>query len=79
MSVMNDLFCSLFYRLYLQQTLNDTVGPSIVRDFLGFKWDWINGIQKKMNWGPLTSNLLLIGMEGMVSLVNFLNECRRMS
>lgn len=52
------------FRVYLQQTLNDTVGPKIVVDFLGFNWNWINKQQTKRNWGQLTSNLLLIGMEG---------------
>ncbi|KAM9197300.1 hypoxia-inducible factor 1-alpha inhibitor isoform 2-T2 [Dugong dugon] len=50
-------------RLYLQQTLNDTVGRKIVMDFLGFNWNWINKQQGKRGWGQLTSNLLLIGME----------------
>lgn len=49
--------------------LNDSVGKKIVIDFLGFNWDWINGKQKKNNWGPLTSNLLLIGMEGMYKML----------
>lgn len=59
------LFINL--RLYLQQGLNNTVGPTIVRDFLAFDWDFCNGKQLKHNWGALTSNLLLIGMEGNVS------------
>ncbi|EEB16154.1 Hypoxia-inducible factor 1 alpha inhibitor, putative [Pediculus humanus corporis] len=54
-------------RLYLQQLLNNTVGPAIVDDFLHFKWDWLSNIQKLSNWGPLTSNLLLISMEGNVT------------
>lgn len=33
-------------------------------DFLGFNWNWINKQQGKLGWGQLTSNLLLIGMEG---------------
>ena len=53
-----------FFRVYLQQTLNDTVGKKIVVDFLGFNWNWINRQQAKRSWGQLTSNLLLIGMEG---------------
>lgn len=48
----------------MQQTLNDTVGKKIVLDFLGFNWNWINKQQAQRNWGQLTSNLLLIGMEG---------------
>lgn len=48
----------------MQQTLNDTVGKKIVLDFLGFNWNWINKQQAQRSWGQLTSNLLLIGMEG---------------
>uniref|UniRef100_A0A8C1Q5Q6 Hypoxia inducible factor 1 subunit alpha inhibitor n=1 Tax=Cyprinus carpio TaxID=7962 RepID=A0A8C1Q5Q6_CYPCA len=58
-------------RVYLQQTLNDTVGRKIVVDFLGFNWNWINKQQAKRNWGPLTSNLLLIGMEGNVTPAHY--------
>ncbi|KAK7862279.1 hypothetical protein R5R35_006647 [Gryllus longicercus] len=54
-------------RMYLQQALNNTVGPSIVQDFLNFRWEWTNAKQKANNWGPLTSNLLLISMEGNVT------------
>ncbi|TRY95939.1 hypothetical protein DNTS_001946 [Danionella cerebrum] len=52
-------------------TLNDTVGQKIVVDFLGFNWNWINKQQAKRNWGPLTSNLLLIGMEGNVTPAHY--------
>lgn len=55
------------YRLYLQQGLNNTVGPVIVHDFLKFDWDFCTGKQNKHGWGPLTSNLLLIGLEGNVT------------
>jgi hypothetical protein len=51
-------------RMYLQQALNDTVGPQIVRDFVNFNWAWVNEQQKANKWGPLTSNLLLISEEG---------------
>ncbi|XP_071455376.1 hypoxia-inducible factor 1-alpha inhibitor-like [Hetaerina americana] len=54
-------------RMYLQQALNNTVGPAIVEDFLKFNWDWINAEQKSHSWGHLTSNLLLIAMEGNVT------------
>lgn len=54
-------------RLYLQQGLNNTVGPAIVHDFLNFDWNFCTSKQSKHNWGPLTSNLLLIGMEGNVT------------
>lgn len=38
-------------RLYLQQTLNDTVGRKIVMDFLGFNWNWINKQQESVAGG----------------------------
>jgi len=50
--------------VYLQQSLNDTVGPEIVRDFVQFNWKWVTDQQKELCWGPLTSNLLLISEEG---------------
>ncbi|XP_064614715.1 hypoxia-inducible factor 1-alpha inhibitor-like [Liolophura sinensis] len=58
-------------RLYLQQTLNDSVGQRIVFDFLNFNWNWINEQQRKYNWGPLTSNLLLVGMEGNITPAHY--------
>lgn len=56
--------------MYLQQVLNDTVGQRIVDDFLGFRWNWVNSIQRRNSWGSLTSNLLLIAMEGELTLLN---------
>ena len=50
--------------IYLQQSLNDTVGPAVVRDFVQFNWKWVTDQQKELCWGPLTSNLLLISEEG---------------
>ncbi|MCL4137518.1 UNVERIFIED_CONTAM: hypothetical protein GTU68_011038, partial [Idotea baltica] len=58
-------------RLYLQQPLNNTVGPAIVKDFLSFNWAWLDTLQRKNKWGPLTSNLLLIGMEGNVTPAHY--------
>ncbi|XP_066250308.1 hypoxia-inducible factor 1-alpha inhibitor-like [Euwallacea similis] len=54
-------------RLYLQQPLNNTVGPCLVRDFVEFDWEYITKKHNKHNWGPLTSNLLLISQEGNVT------------
>ncbi|XP_065161973.1 hypoxia-inducible factor 1-alpha inhibitor-like isoform X2 [Atheta coriaria] len=54
-------------RLYLQECLNNNLGAEIVRDFLNFDWQFCTTIQSKHSWGPLTSNLLLVGMEGNVS------------
>lgn len=54
----------MFFRLYLQQVLNNSIGQRIVRDFVMFNWDWIMSKQKLCKWGTLTSNLLLIAQEG---------------
>lgn len=59
---------SFFTRVYLQQALNEGVGKKIVADFLGFNWSWVTEQQKKNKFGPLTSNLLLIGMEGKLTI-----------
>ncbi|KAK3579440.1 hypothetical protein CHS0354_028240 [Potamilus streckersoni] len=58
-------------RLYMQQALNDTVGRRIVMDFLGFNWTWITEQQKKNKWGPLTSNLLLVGMDSNITPAHY--------
>ncbi|KAK7502087.1 hypothetical protein BaRGS_00006839 [Batillaria attramentaria] len=57
--------------MYLQQSLNDTVGPPIVRDFTTFNWAWISEQQQKNKWGALTSNLLLVGMDGVITPVHY--------
>ncbi|XP_014677092.1 PREDICTED: hypoxia-inducible factor 1-alpha inhibitor-like [Priapulus caudatus] len=58
-------------RYYLQQALNDTVGKQLVLDYLGFNWDYVNEQQRKFKWGPLTSNLLLVGMPGNVTPAHY--------
>lgn len=58
-------------KIYLQQALNDTIGKQIVYDFMNFNWSWLNEQQKSNKWGPLTSNLLLIGMAGNVTPVHY--------
>ncbi|XP_034245361.1 hypoxia-inducible factor 1-alpha inhibitor-like [Thrips palmi] len=54
-------------RMYLQQALNSTSGAGVVQDFIRFRWDWVTVKQKLHNWGKLTYNLLLIGLEGNVT------------
>ncbi|CAH0546820.1 unnamed protein product [Brassicogethes aeneus] len=54
-------------RIYLQQSLNASVGQAIAEDFVRFDWQYVNGKQDKHNWGPLTSNLLFVAMEGNVT------------
>ncbi|XP_033643866.1 hypoxia-inducible factor 1-alpha inhibitor-like [Asterias rubens] len=58
-------------RLYLQQALNNTVGPALVQDFVHFNWSWVTAQQRKYNWGPLTSNLLLASMAGNVTPAHY--------
>ncbi|XP_076440326.1 hypoxia-inducible factor 1-alpha inhibitor-like isoform X2 [Babylonia areolata] len=57
--------------MYLQQSLNDSVGPDVVQDFTHFNWKWIIGQQIKHKWGELTSNLLLAGMDGVITPVHY--------
>ncbi|KAE8740905.1 hypothetical protein FOCC_FOCC013573 [Frankliniella occidentalis] len=54
-------------RLYLQQALSSTSGAGVVQDFIRFRWDWVTAKQKLHNWGKLTYNLLLVGLEGNVT------------
>uniref|UniRef100_H2ZFW9 JmjC domain-containing protein n=2 Tax=Ciona savignyi TaxID=51511 RepID=H2ZFW9_CIOSA len=58
-------------KVYLQQILNDTVGTNIVDDFLQFNWDWVNKCKAAFGWGQLSSNLLLIGLEGNITPVHY--------
>ncbi|KAH3747418.1 hypothetical protein DPMN_181844, partial [Dreissena polymorpha] len=58
-------------RIYLQQALNNSVGPKIVEQFVNFNWSYVTGLQRSNNWGPLTSNLLLVGMPGNVTPVHY--------
>jgi len=44
--------------------LNDSVGAQIVDDFMRFNWRWVTQFQETLNWGDLSSNLLLVGQEG---------------
>ncbi|EGD72167.1 hypothetical protein PTSG_00189 [Salpingoeca rosetta] len=53
--------------LYLQQGLNDTVGPTIVKDFVGFNWTWLTDVVKALNWGHLTTNMLFVSMPHLVT------------
>jgi hypoxia-inducible factor 1-alpha inhibitor (HIF hydroxylase) len=58
-------------RIYLQQALNDGVGKRIVLDFLQFNWSWAKEQQEANNWGPLTSNLMLVSQEGNLTPVHY--------
>lgn len=58
-------------RLYLQQTLNNTVGAAIVKDYINFNWSWIRRQQLANQWGSLTSNLLLVAMHGNITPAHY--------
>ncbi|KAF2361559.1 JmjC domain [Trinorchestia longiramus] len=58
-------------RLYLQQSLSSNIGPKVAADFVSFNWLWLRKLMKIVHWGPLTSNLLLIAMQGNVTPVHY--------
>lgn len=64
-------------RVYLQQPLNNTVGPQIAADFVQFNWSWAAEHKKEFNWGPLTSNLLLIGQKVRVQNMKMNMKCKQ--
>ena len=53
--------------IYLQQMLTDAVAAPMVEDFRAFDWAWLKQVQRSACWGPLTTNLLLVGMPGVVT------------
>ncbi|KAI6651776.1 Hypoxia-inducible factor 1-alpha inhibitor [Oopsacas minuta] len=56
---------------YLQQPLNDTVGPNIFSDFRRFNWELVKRWSGDMKWGSLTNNMLLIGEPGNITPVHY--------
>ena len=58
-------------RLYYQQKLTDSVSPAMVNDFTNFHWEWLNRKMIDMEWGELTSNMLLIGQPGNITPAHF--------
>jgi hypoxia-inducible factor 1-alpha inhibitor (HIF hydroxylase) len=51
-------------RYYLQSALVDGVGDELMAHFRAFDWEALLGLQRKLGWGELTSNLLLVGQRG---------------
>ena len=51
-------------RYYLQTALTAGVGDEMMRDFRAFDWDGLSATQRRLEWGELTSNLLLVGSRG---------------
>lgn len=58
-------------RIYLQQTIGGDLSKQITDDSSQFRWDLIHNYQNKLGWGSLTSNLLLIGLEGNITPVHY--------
>lgn len=58
-------------RLYFQKPLTSSAGPRIYQDFREFRWDWINEKKRRLNWGNLTNNLLLVGQPGNITPVHY--------
>lgn len=57
--------------LYFQQMLTNSVSNAVVLDFLAFNWKWLSFQQQKNQWGPLTSNLLLIAQSGCITPAHY--------
>jgi len=57
--------------VYLQQALIEGVGDQILTDFKRFDWDLARQCQIEAGFGALTSNLLLVGMEGVVTPAHY--------
>ena len=51
-------------RFYLQSTLIEGVGAELMRDYERFDWEGLLSTQRKLEWGELTTNLLLVGQRG---------------
>lgn len=49
---------------YLQTPLVQGVSEQMLSDFKSFQWLRLNELARRLEWGPLTSNLLLVGQRG---------------
>ena len=58
-------------KIYFQQMLTNRVKDRVVTDFLSFNWGWLGIQQQRYNWGPLTSNLLLVSQPGNVTPLHY--------
>eukprot|EP01136_Pigoraptor_vietnamica_P029269 Opistho-1_new@87267 len=60
-----------YEKVYLQQTLDDRVGQPIINDFLGFNWKLLGDLVKGVEWGELTTNLLLVSAAGAITPAHY--------
>ena len=58
-------------RMYLQQTLVTGIGERLTEDFRNFDWSTLTLLERAGGWGPLTSNLLLLGHRGSVTPLHY--------
>lgn len=58
-------------KLYLQNMLYEGLGPVIVADFREWKWKWVLDKQKELGFGPLSTNMLLVGQTGVVTPTHY--------
>ena len=57
--------------IYLQQPLYAGIGDNITKDFSSMNWAWVNAMRMQLDFGPLTTNTLLIGQEGSTTPLHF--------
>ena len=53
--------------LYLQ----DGVSESMLEDINSFNYTWLLNLVRRMNWGEEVTNLLLVGMQDVVTPAHF--------
>lgn len=53
--------------LYLQ----DGVSKSMLEDINSFDYSWLLDLVRRMNWGEEVTNLLLVGMQDVVTPAHF--------
>ena len=53
--------------LYLQ----DGVSESMLKDINSFNYTWLLHLVRRMNWGEEVTNLLLVGMQDVVTPAHF--------
>jgi len=57
--------------MYLQQILNEGVGPQIVADFKYFDWSWVSAMALAAKMGPLKFNTLWISKKDIITMCHY--------
>lgn len=58
-------------RYYLQAKLTQTVGTQLMSDFAHVAWNDVLTMKLNHGWGPLTTNMLLVGQAGNTTPAHF--------